>query len=699
MSVGLTGATVVGVLGPAPAHAAASSVSDPDQPLVPRIRSISPDYVPDKGPIIIRGTLTNVSDQTWTAINVHGFMGSTALTTEKELSAATETPVDADVGARILTPGTFDSIDELTPGESTTFKVRLPRSTLPVSSPGVYWFGVHVLGDNGEGGTRSAVGRDRTFIPYVPQDAVPDGGHEDASLVLPLRAGVTRAADGSVLDPDVWGRSLRSGPLYAAVRTAQAAQNRPLTWLLDPAVPDVVRRLAHGNPARTLNAPPKSGNQNPSSPASPSASSSASESGAAGTAPDPATAKLARQWLHALRPLLATDTSELLGLPYGDVAVESAARSGGTLLGDAIRRTGRSLHPWGVPLNPVVAPPDGRTTGPTLADLPHDTDVLLSDSGVDDASSVVNRVDGHHVVLTSSAALQGGPGPAPAHSSLALRQRVLAEAAIRVIDDQQPLVVELPAQLHHPLHRSFFSGLEVPWLRLTTLAGATAATPTPLDDTALREPSPDEPQLGQRVYDAAGDALTAGATLQSVLTGNHVLRKRLFAEVTGNASYAASATPFLALDRMRATDAWVHSNLNAIQIAAPQSVTLAANSGRFSAIVSNELDVPVTVGVRALAERGLKITGGTPFQLAPHARTPVFLHASTDERGVYNVRLELTTADGKPLGRADTFPMRAEQVSKLIWVIIGVGLALLFAAIAIRLTRRVIASRAGRGAL
>jgi uncharacterized membrane protein YgaE (UPF0421/DUF939 family) len=43
--------------------------------------------------------------------------------------------------------------------------------------------------------------------------------------------------------------------------------------------------------------------------------------------------------------------------------------------------------------------------------------------------------------------------------------------------------------------------------------------------------------------------------------------------------------------------------------------------------------------------------------------------------------------------------MRAERVSRLIWVIIGAGLALLFTAIAIRLTRRIIAARAGRGAL
>jgi hypothetical protein len=43
--------------------------------------------------------------------------------------------------------------------------------------------------------------------------------------------------------------------------------------------------------------------------------------------------------------------------------------------------------------------------------------------------------------------------------------------------------------------------------------------------------------------------------------------------------------------------------------------------------------------------------------------------------------------------------MRAEQVSVLIWVIIGAGVALLFAAIVVRLTRRLIAARAGRGAL
>ena len=49
---------------------------------------------------------------------------------------------------------------------------------------------------------------------------------------------------------------------------------------------------------------------------------------------------------------------------------------------------------------------------------------------------------------------------------------------------------------------------------------------------------------------------------------------------------------------------------------------------------------------------------------------------------------------GTPLGSQDAFPMRAEQVSQLIWVIIGAGVALLFAAIVVRLVRRFMRSRA-----
>src|SRR5262249_40625160 len=158
------------------------------------------------------------------------------------------------------------------------------------------------------------------------------------------------------------------------------------------------------------------------------------------------------------------------------------------------------------------------------------------------------------------------------------RQRILAEAALRLLDGGEPLVVQLPSALRARIRDSFFSGLDVPWLRLTTFGGATAVASPPLDPGQLREPLPSEPQLGPHLYDDSTDVLDYGRTLQSVLTDNHTLYHQLFQEVAGNASYAAQTDPLVALARMRVTQQWVHHNLDQIDLAAPPSVTLASAS-------------------------------------------------------------------------------------------------------------------------
>jgi hypothetical protein len=688
-------ATGLVVAGPTagPAAAAAGAPRDPSQPLVLKMRSITPDYVPEKGPIVIRGTVTNASDQVWTAINVHGFIGSAPMTTSAELAAATRTPLTADVGSRITVPGTFDHIDSLIPGESRRFVVRLPRSTLLVSEPGVYWFGVHVLGDNGEGGSRVAVGRDRTFLPLVPQgNGVAAGDQVDTALVLPVRSGVVRGSDGAVEDPRHWARSLRSGALHDVLRLGTAAGTHSLTWLVDPAVTDTVRDLARGNPPRTLGTPAPPPGGDTSSP-SPSDSATATSAGT-GTATTTGTQRLARQWLHSLHRLLAADTGEVVGLPYGDVAVESASTYDRPLLSQAIRHTGSSLRPWGLPLSSVAAPPTGRTTGDVVARLPRQTDMLLNDTGIRGAAPTVGRVNGRRVVVMSSGAAAGGPGPVDPLSPLALRQRILSEAALRFLGDRQPLVVELPTGIHHHIGGSFYAGLDAPWLRLTTLGGATAVPSAPVSATRLRLPA-DDTRLGPRIFADATQMLERARTLQSVLPGNHQLHRQLFEETTGNTSYAAAGDPYGANARVRSTASWVSHNLDSIDLAAPVSVTLASASGRFSALVSNDLDVPVTVELRAVSDPALEITGGQAVQLPPHGRTPVLLNASTHVLGVHTVTLELTDKHGRPLGATDEFPMRAEQVSRLIWVIIGAGVALLFAAIIVGLARRIVRARSG----
>ena len=698
IGVGAAVLTVVGAAAGVPlgsSYGASALPADPAQPLVLHMRSITPDYVPDSGPITIRGTITNDSDEEWTAINVEGFIGLAPITTAADLAAAARTPVDADVGHRIAAPGTFDHVDSLQPGQTATFVVRIPRKRLQVSAPGVYWFGVHALGSTAEGRTGSAAGRDRTFLPLVPPSVAASGQIEQTALVLPLRAGVTHAPDGTIEDTAQWMHSLRSGALRALVETGQAAAGRPLTWVVDPAVVDVVRRLAAGNPPRTLVAP---ANRNPDG-SSPSPSASATASGSADSASDAAVApsdlaRAARRWLRSLHGVLGVGTGQVMGLPYGDLAVDSALRHDRPLLVAGVRRTGQSLAPWAIPLTSAVAPPTGRMTGADVGALPRASAVLLEDTAVRGTAPTTAMVDNRRVFLSSSGAAEGGPGPSDPLGSLALRQRVLSEAALRVLDDQQPLVVQLPVGPDRALHPSFFKGLETPWLRLTTLAGVTSGLTPAISGARLRTPLPTADQLGAVFYNEANRTVGAGSTLQSVLVGNTVLGREIFDETTSNASYAAATDPIAALARVRSTSTWVNGNLAEIDLAAPPKVTLASAHGHFSALISNALDVPVKVKVKAVSDSHIKITGGDAVILPPHGRTSVLLNATTHVLGVRTVTLEVTNQAGRPLGASDTFPIRAEAVSRVIWVIIGAGVVLLFGAIAVRLVRRLRRSQA-----
>lgn len=408
---------------------------------------------------------------------------------------------------------------------------------------------------------------------------------------------------------------------------------------------------------------------------------------------------MAKRWLRRLHRVLVDGTGETLGLPYGDLDVTAAARYDLPYLAAVLHRTGRSLHPWKLPLaGTVVAPPTGhpggRLSGAVAAALPRRTRILLDDRAVTGSAPAVDDVLGRRVVLSSAGAAEGGPGPVNPLSPLALRQRILSEAALRFLGDRAPLVVQLPTAWNGRIPDSFFTGLELPWLRLTTLDDATSGKREPLSATRLRPPPTSAPQLGPELFSSVTRVLIRAATLQSVLPGNRVLRRQIFDETTGNTSYTAAGDPSGALARVRSTSSWLAAGLAGVTLAAPPSVTLTGTSGRFSVLVSNDLDVPVSVKVRPVADSRLRITGGETVALPPHGQTSVLLHASTHVLGVHSVTLELTDQAGVRLGSSDSFPMRAEQVSQLIWVIIGAGAVLLFGAIIVRLVRRVLRSRA-----
>ncbi len=274
-SAALVGASATAHAGPGPAP------DDPEQPLAVTLETLSPAVVPKRGPVQVTGSVTNESDETWTNVNLYAFSSRRPITTPEGLAAALEVEPGTAVGRRVVAADTFDSVDDLEPGETAGFTLRVPRNLLdiPADEPGVYWFGVHALGTNVDGRDSSADGRARTFLAELG----PDSPQLPVSLVLPMRRPVVHAPDGSIDEVDGWVRDLESeGRLRALLDFAEAGSDASLTWLVDPAVLDAVDRLAAGNPERSI-APTRPATTGPSEGASPSDSSSSPSEGTTGT--------------------------------------------------------------------------------------------------------------------------------------------------------------------------------------------------------------------------------------------------------------------------------------------------------------------------------------------------------------------------------------------------------------------------------
>ena len=126
-----------------------------------------------------------------------------------------------------------------------------------------------------------------------------------------------------------------------------------------------------------------------------------------------------------------------------------------------------------------------------------------------------------------------------------------------------------------------------------------------------------------------------------------------------------------------------------IGVTTPTGVTLSSASGRLPATVVNDLEEPVTVRLDARSD--LPMTLGVPdsIQVPAGGRVGVLLEATTQRQGIHNVSLLVTSVDGVPLGGRADLPIRAAQVSRVIWLIMGSGAVLLFGMIGLRLVRRV----------
>ena len=705
------------VADPASAAAPRAARAADQEALGVSIDTLSPSALPRSGQVRVTGEITNQDDQTWTTINVYPFISATPMTTEAELDAAADVAVDSPVGERISRAGglPFDTIRELAPGESASYSIAVPRSQIrtqiDVDAEGVYWFGVHALGQSDAGRDVVADGRARTFLPAV----APSDHHTlDTALVLPLRRAIRHEPDGSVGVVSGWAHSLgRGGRLSNMVELGTAAGARPVTWLLDPAVPDTVRSLVAGNPPRSLAPTVDQGSDGDGDEekgdATDGASDDAGGSASADPSPspsdqpddgepvDPAEEKASTAgaaWLERLHAGL--DGSEILALPYGDGDVAGAAAHSSRTYRTARERSGTTLAPWGLSMSPTVASPTGYLSAAGLRMIDPDTTALVTDRMFSRSASTVTRAEGRTMVVASSAAVSGGPGPDDPLAPVAMRQRILGEAAVRLLaPSRKPLVVVIPAGFRTSSPTAFYEGLDQPWLHLTTVDDISERPGRTVDADTMRYPdSQTNLELDADDFAAATDLMSKGETLQNLLTLNDQVAASVRDEALTDVSYTTRLQPYLARGSAIQSRLWIEERLRSVHVDAPKAVILSSGSGRFSATVTNDLDQPVTVRLEAQTEGSLKVAvPAEPIDIGAGERTNVLMNASSSAVGIRNVTLLLTDSDGVPLMSSDDLPIRSNRVSNVIWLILGTGVALLFGAILVRLVRRVRAAR------
>jgi len=145
---------------------------------------------------------------------------------------------------------------------------------------------------------------------------------------------------------------------------------------------------------------------------------------------------------------------------------------------------------------------------------------------------------------------------------------------------------------------------------------------------------------------------------------------------------------------------YVRSRMGKVRLEGPPFVMMSGESGPILVTLVNGLDEPVTVGVRTqTSSHDLTVSKIDPVTLGPGRRTALRLHATSHDIGVHPVTLEVTTADGTPLGSRAQLTVRTSNVSTVIWLIMGVGGGLLFLAIVVRLVRRIRRRKSTHGPL
>lgn len=643
------------------------------------IETLSPSQLRPGRPVRITGTVLNDTEDVWGDAQVGMLVADEPITSGPQIAAASRAdPYDGFSGEQVLAPGTFDDIGDVAPGQTKPFSLTVPYDELGIAgADGVYQVGAELRVTDGDG-LRGSVARTLTFMPLVGDAAT--APPVDLAMLWPLTAAVPWNGR-EFLDDSLVRQLADGGRLRALAEIGVSAGDRPLTWVLDPAVLDAARQMSDGFTV-------------------------AGQERAADS--DAATA--AAEWLRLVRSALSKNPA--LAVPYANPDVAALAHEGiRPGLRKAQRAAERVLDDLGIARLGLLWPASGRADygvlaagkqfGPELSLLSRDTfadppDDAVVDLPVDNPHTTNPGNETRPSLVVDRELSRRGLRAQPGQSVLQWRQLILANTALRSLygGDARRTAIAMPSSRWWPdaawRDADLFGGLQVPWINPVSATGL-VRQPHPRYGGDLVYPARAERrELGPAILKKVRKVRRTSRTINDLLTNPEENRAQTD-KAFGLSSSVAWRTDRRTGQRV-ATD-FLETNrtmIDGIDLEAPNFVTLSSNSGRFPVSITNRLDEPVTVEL-AVSARDPRMTVAPigPVSLQRDQRVTVTVITNSQGVGITTLTARMLTQEGRPFGRVATFQVRTTQIGALVWVVMGIGGAVLFIAAGRRIILRV----------
>jgi hypothetical protein len=706
--------------------------------------SLDPKAVAPHDTIVLEGTVTNISGSPLTSVSVAARASATRINTRYDLARDS----DPNVVLGTTVSNTQVTIGALAAGQSAHWTISVPVDRLDLPSSAAD-FGAYPLAVDARTTLARTVLTTRlpTTLLWMPTGA--QFSPTQISWLVPLVDGIHRGDGDTFLDDQLATDLEPTGRLGRLLSLASSARV-PITYAIDPALVDDATvmagaaQLSAGVTGVTGVAPPSDIASSPgeaSSPPSAKASSGPKQDtkSESATPAEPTPYQVvagsnsggsvngrgeaaATNWLATLHADVSAPGAQVIGLPYGDTDLVAVERAGLTREIAIARSTGQSTLTADLvaPTLPnVVWPVGGTLDEPTLDDLAGDLvdTVVLADTtlpprntnAVTGARTNLQTASGtvRAVLTDSTLSSMLATSPSADGGVRAAEQRFLAETML--VTEQRPgagsSVVIAPPRNWDPTDGLTATLLNdsatMPWLQGANV-GQVAEQPA---DGVPRQ---------SLVYSAAasaaempGEDLLPIAALRSRLAACSAVLGSSTTETFINTSSIAilraeSAGLRKDLTRAATIRAGVQAELDAqiakVYIVKPGLITLTSRKQKIPITVVNNLPDPVTVQIRLTAVNAARLTVAPqqPFTVPGNqSRHEVLIEVEATTGGRFDVTAQLWTPDAspRPFGAQVPFILNSTAYGAVALVIAATAAGLVFLVSAIRIVRRIVASR------